>query len=90
VEKKPTRKVARPRQEKIWLAVHRSDNAVYYKRLEPAGYALLAQLRDGASLQVACENSILEYTGAEEFSAKLREWFTQWASFGWFCGRDET
>jgi len=90
VAKKPAKKVPRPRAEKTWLAVHRSDDAVYYKRLEPAAFALLAQLRDGASLQVACEQALLEHPETEGFNVMLQDWFAQWASLGWFHWRSSS
>jgi hypothetical protein len=81
-KKKSARKVPRPREEKVWLAIHRHENSVYYKRLEPAAHALLAQLREGKTLAQACEAAAV--LGDETFGEKLKEWFTQWASFGWF------
>ena len=81
-KKKSAKKVPRPREEKVWLAIHRHQNSVYYKRLEPAAHELLLQLREGNTLAQACEASAA--LGDETFGEKLKEWFTQWASFGWF------
>jgi hypothetical protein len=81
-KKKSAKKVPRPREDKVWLAIHRHQNSVYYKRLEPAAHALLTHLRDGATLAQACEAAAA--LGDESFGDKLKEWFTQWSSFGWF------
>lgn len=80
-KKKSARKVPRPREDKVWLAIHRHNNSVYYKRLEPAAHALLARLRAGETLVQACEAAA---AGDGSFAEKLKDWFTQWAAFGWF------
>jgi len=82
---KMTKKVPRPKPEKIWLAVHRSDNAVYYKRLEPEAYLICSALRKGLPLQAACEKAFQRRKADPNFGATLQSWFAQWASFGWFC-----
>ena len=90
IEKAPVKKVARPKAGKTWLAIHRSNNAVYYKRLDPAAHTLLAHLRDGSSLQAACEAAAAEFPQPADFAPTLQGWFTQWSIFGWFCPRSET
>jgi hypothetical protein len=82
MKKKSARKVPRPRERKIVLAVHRHAHSVYYKRLEPAAYVLLTRLRAGDTLAQACEAAAA--TGEPAFAEKLKDWFTQWATFGWF------
>jgi len=84
VRKKAARKVPRPRGKQIWLAVHRHAHSVYYKRLDPAAFALLAALRSGLTLAQACETAAPLAEG--DFAAQLQDWFTQWATFGWFVG----
>jgi hypothetical protein len=81
-KKKSARKVPRPREDKVWLAIHRHNDSVYYKRLEPAAHALLTHLRAGETLTQACEAAAA--VGDATFAEKLKDWFTQWASFGWF------
>lgn len=84
-KRKTARKLARPKPEKIWLAVHRSDYAVYYKRLAPEAYLICSALQKGFTLQAACERAFRRKKRDENFSATLQGWFAQWASFGWFC-----
>jgi hypothetical protein len=82
IKKKSARKVPRPRERKIVLAVHRHNHSVYYKRLDPAAYVLLTRLRAGDTLAQACEAAAA--TGEPAFAEKLKDWFSQWAMFGWF------
>jgi hypothetical protein len=85
-KKKSAKKVPRAREEKVWLAIHRHNNSVYYKRLEPAAHALLTRLCRGETLAQACEAAAV--VGDATFAEKLKEWFAQWASFGWFVRRE--
>ncbi len=41
------RAVRRPRRERVFLVVHRYDNMLYYKRLEPEAFAILRGLQAG-------------------------------------------
>jgi hypothetical protein len=70
-----------PRRQQVFVAVHRYDNAIYYKRLEPEAFAVLAALRDGASLADACA------AVPEALADRVREWFATWTTMGWFCRR---
>jgi len=80
--RKATKKVPRPREKTTLLAIHRHGHSVYYKRLEPAAFALLEALRGGRTLAVACELAAPEAKG--DFAAQLKDWFMQWGTFGWF------
>jgi hypothetical protein len=82
MRKKATKKVPRPRAKPTWLAVHRHSHSVYYKRLDPAAFALLGALRAGKTLAEACEEAAPLAEG--DFVESLKDWFTQWATFGWF------
>lgn len=48
-----TLRIRPPKRECIHLAVHRHDNMLYYKRLEPAAFALLTTLCAGGTLDEA-------------------------------------
>jgi hypothetical protein len=85
VKRKVMKNPVRPKPEKIWLAVHRSDHAVYYKRLEPEAYLICSALQKGLPLQAACERALRRKKAGPDFGATLQKWFAQWASFGWFC-----
>jgi len=81
-----TRKISRQKQETVFLAVHRLDYTVYFKRLDPEAFRLLSALRYGSSLSTAVA-SAFEGSGIPE--AKLlgtvQSWFQKWSELGWFC-----
>ena len=82
------RLLARPRKEPMYLAVHRHELAVYYKRLDPAAWRLLTALRNGETLDAACAGAL---AGAKELpeqsAAKVQAWFANWMRLGWLCMR---
>ncbi len=86
--RRPIRLTSRPSLQPIFLAVHRVDLGVYYKRLEPAAYRLVQGLRNGATLADACESAFQGETDAPELAAeKVRTWFATWMRFGWLVRR---
>jgi Putative DNA-binding domain len=80
--------VRMPKREKVWLAVHRHDNSLYYKRLEPEAFQILLAIAQGATVEDACERSIArsDLQGID-WAAEIKEWFNTWAALGWFCRR---
>lgn len=76
------KKVPRPKRERVWLAVHRLENRLYYKRLDRAAFQVLAALRDGRALPEA-----LAAAGRSTKPETVREWFATWMQLGWFCRR---
>jgi len=83
----PTRlKLPRIRQERLWLAVHRFDDSVYYRRIDRETFLLLSTLRSGATISnavaLAFEKAKLN---AEEKANLLRESFALASELGWFC-----
>jgi hypothetical protein len=68
----------------IFLAVHRANESVFYKRLLPGQFRLLSAFRSGQSLAAACESLISDTTNPVDPS-KITEWFQTWAGLGWFC-----
>jgi hypothetical protein len=77
----------------IWMAVHRHNLTVYYKRLAREEYELLTALGGGSSLGTALEAAFLHsaMTPGEQ-AASVGEWFANWAELGWLCSaqRDST
>lgn len=70
----------------VYLAVHRLENSVYFKRHDREAHALLLALHTGATLGAACETAFAGTTDApEKCAGKIRDWFSRWAEFGWFC-----
>ena len=76
----------RLRKRATWLAIHRSELSVYYKRLTRPEYLTLAALREGSPLAAALESG---FTGSRlAIGAQLnlvRQWFATWAQLGWIC-----
>jgi hypothetical protein len=71
-----------------YLAVHRFDNMLYFKRLEPEGYAILEALAAGSPLEDACVKAVEQSTRTNvDWQALIKEWFDNWAALGWFCRR---
>ena len=75
---------AKASRDPIYLAVHRRDFSVYYKRLEPEAYRLLVALRDASSLADACAIAFAHSKVPEtEAAEKIRNWFQVWMQLGW-------
>jgi hypothetical protein len=74
-----------------FLAVHRRDQSVYYKRLNPESFRILRAIQSGATLGVALEAGFETSTVPEaKRPAFLREIFHDWAAFGWFARTGST
>jgi hypothetical protein len=74
---------------KTFVAVHRQNNMLYFKRLEPEAYAILTALSDGRTLSAACAGALRDAGPAIDWAARVREWFRTWQSLGWFCRRSK-
>ncbi|HWE03798.1 MAG TPA: DNA-binding domain-containing protein [Tepidisphaeraceae bacterium] len=93
VEKKP-RRSRPPKAGKTFVAVHRHQNDLYYKRLEKPQYQILKALGEGETLTDACAAAIVgdgETDSSENppWLFNLQTWFRSWAELGWFCRRDK-
>ena len=77
---------ARLKPQRIYIAVHRFDFSIYYRRLTPEEFTLLAAIRDGRTVGVAlatcCKSSRIPI---EELHQNVEKWFAKWAELGWFC-----
>jgi hypothetical protein len=74
------RHIPRPRRHRTYLAVHRLDNQLYYKRLERPAYLILSALKSGETLAAA-----IMAGGPRVKPARVRTWFASWMRLGWFC-----
>jgi hypothetical protein len=74
----------RLRKQKTWLAVHRADYSLYYKRLMREEYRTLAALQSGMTLPDALEAG---FEGSRASIATriqlVQSWFANWAELGW-------
>ncbi|HEY0795495.1 MAG TPA: DNA-binding domain-containing protein [Acidisarcina sp.] len=82
---KVVRRITKMEPEEIFLAVHRRENTVYYKRLHPEDYRMLEVLSGGATLEAAItagfEGSEIPEEDRPPF---LQQAFQTWAELGWF------
>ena len=82
----PRKRLPLPKAKKVFLAVHRQENIVYFKRLKPEGFALLRAIQQGQPLSQAIETSV-NWSGKklERVMEQLHDWFANWSQLGWFC-----
>jgi hypothetical protein len=82
----PPAKLPKLRRRPTWVAAHRFENAVYFRRLEREEFLTLAAIREGLSLGDALEAGFRDSTKPEtKRLALVRAWFTHWAELGWIC-----
>jgi len=77
--------VARLKPASVYLAVHRLDNSIYFRRLEREEFAILVAIGGGRTLEEAISSgfrrsAIPMHQRAEHAGA----WFRNWAALGWF------
>ncbi len=85
-EESAPEKLPRLRRKNTWLAAHRVDLSVYYRRLEREEYLTLDALRQGRPMSEALDegfagSAILE----KQRAACVQGWFGTWAELGWIC-----
>lgn len=89
-KRKRVRAVAKLKPAQVFLAVHRLDNSVYFRRIQPEEYLILGALRQGKPLGIAVDVAFRRSAIApEERPGTVQTWFQTWAELGWFC-RPET
>ena len=85
-KRKRVQAVAKLKPAKIFLAVHRVDDSVYFRRIEREEFVILSALRDGKALGKAIEAAFrTSRVPAEERAASVQQWFQNCAALGWFC-----
>src|SRR3954470_2970810 len=88
-EHKAVRRPRRPRPERIQVVVHRYNSFLYYKRIEPAAFAILQALQSGETLAEACGRGVELAPAEPPFGEVLQRWFHDWAALGWMCAWGE-
>jgi hypothetical protein len=73
-------------REVVYLAVHRFEDTVYYRRLVAEDFRLLSALQLGATLEEAIDVAF-EHTAMpeEEQPRHLQSAFQYWIAMGWIC-----
>jgi len=84
------RAVAKLEAAEIFLAVHRLDFSVYFRRIEPEEFALLTALRSGKTVERAIDLAFRKSSvPAADRAAFVQRSFQTWAALGWFCRPEE-
>src|SRR5271169_2258253 len=84
-QRRRIRRRALPKPQKIFLAAHRADDSVYFKRLDAEAFGILCALRKGKRLSEAVECVDWSTRAGEDAAENVRAWFSLWSSQGWFC-----
>jgi hypothetical protein len=75
-----------PARTRVYLAVHRHENRLYFKRLKAEAFAILTALGRGATVADACMEAISSASENEvDWAPKIQAWFQNWAALGWLC-----
>jgi hypothetical protein len=81
-----TRRLRRSTPERIFLAVHRRNDTVYYRRIEAEEYCLLCALRSGDPIARAIRYAFEDSPASiDDQRSKLEAWFAAWSELGWLC-----
>ncbi len=80
------RAVAKLEPAQIFLAVHRLDYSVYFRRIEPEEFALLSALRRGKTIERAIELAFRKSSvPVADRATFVQHSFQTWGTLGWFC-----
>jgi hypothetical protein len=85
-KQKRVRAVAKLKPAKIFLAVHRLEDSVYFRRLEREEFLILRELHARKTLSRAIDAALRKSSiAADERPAQIQHWFQTWSTLGWFC-----
>lgn len=80
------RRYAKLKPQGIFLAVHRIEFTVYYRRLDPGEFQLLQAIGQGRLIVDALDSALSgNQLEPAELQQKIQTWFTNWAQLGWLC-----
>jgi hypothetical protein len=82
----PLTALPRVHRRSTWVAAHRVDLSVYFRRLAPEEYRTLAAIRAGQPLGAALESGFASSRmPLARRAPAIQQWFAAWAEFGWLC-----
>jgi hypothetical protein len=84
-------KAANVKKRRTFVAVHRLNNIIYYKRLDKDQYFLLKSLQENKTIGEACSSLIKtkdNIDDQEKLAGKIKNNFSTWMELGWFCQID--
>jgi hypothetical protein len=80
------KRIRRMEPRDIFLAVHRMEFTVYYRRLAAEEFRVLSALTQGRPVGEAIEAGVEDsHIPLEQLRARVETWFASWAEMGWFC-----
>jgi hypothetical protein len=89
-KRKHVQAIARLKPAQIFLAIHRVDYSVYFRRLDVHQYRLLAAIQQGKTLGQTLRASFAKSAQSSQPSPEqITAWFHNWASLGWFCAAEK-
>jgi hypothetical protein len=84
-KRKKVSAVARLQPAPVYLAIHRLENTVYFRRLDKEEFGILAALHKGRTLERAVVAGFrASKIPVSERAEHAAAWFRNWASLGWF------
>ncbi len=82
-------RLPRLRRRATWVAAHRVDFNVYYRRLDQEEFLTLSALEGGNPLGESLAAGFASTRIPEgRRPLMVREWFTTWSELGWICAPD--
>jgi putative DNA-binding protein len=88
-KRKKVSAVACLRPVPVYLAIHRMENTVYFRRLDREEFTILFALHQGRTLERAIVAAFRSSKiPAEERASTVAAWFQNWASLGWFVSSE--
>jgi hypothetical protein len=85
----PPVRLPRLRRRPTWLAAHRVELSVYYRRLEREEFLTLTAIRQGLPLAEALQAGFGDSSlPAVRHAGKVQQWFANWAELGWICAAE--
>ena len=74
------------RRMQVNLIVHRFDDLVYYRRIDPTAFLLLSALQGGSTIAEAITRAFAgSKLTSEQQVLKIHKYFAHAAELGWFC-----
>jgi hypothetical protein len=85
-KRKRVQAVAKLKPAAIFLAVHRVDDSVYFRRIEREEFAILVALRQGKTLGKAIDAAFQKSKiPLPQRATSVQQWFQNWSTLGWFA-----
>lgn len=79
----------RVRRRATWLAVHRAELSVYFRRLQQEEYLALDAIQRGMTLsEVLASCFEHSHVAPQRKIEQIQQWFSTWTELGWLCSAE--